>query len=89
MLPKISSNDIYTRPCLKIDDPDKAPFLIQEAEHAIIERARGLFRAWGDIIQEEEALRDGLYALRELKRGLAATGQFAEAAGQVTDSKNK
>ena len=77
-------NDIYLAVLLE-GDPDKVPFLIQEAERAIAERARELFEASGDIFEEEEALNDALYALRGLKSCLAVHGRFAEAAGQVTD----
>jgi hypothetical protein len=56
-------NDIYIAALLE-RDPDKVPFLIQEAERAIIERARELFKASGDIFEEEEALNDAFYALR-------------------------
>ena len=83
----LTNNDLphsrmLPRTCLKIDDPDKAPVLIQEAEHAIIARARGQFGASGDIIQEEEALNNGLYALRELKRSLAALGSSRKQPGR-------
>jgi hypothetical protein len=61
-------------------DKNRVPSLIVEAEHAIVARARELFQASGDNIQEEEALDDALYALHALKSCLATHGQFAEAA---------
>jgi len=48
-------------------DRDKTSARIAEAEQAILLRARELFQAPGDHIQEEEALDDALYALHALK----------------------
>ena len=59
---------------------EKMPPLIAEAERAIVDRARELFRSGGDNIQEEEALDDALYALHALKNCIAIHGQFASAA---------
>jgi len=53
---------------------------IADAESAILVRARELFEASGDNIQEEEALDDALYALRALKTCLEVHGGFATAA---------
>jgi hypothetical protein len=61
-------------------DVDRIPSLIAEAERAIISRARELFSAAGDHIQEEEALDDALYALHALKSCIQIHGRFAEAA---------
>jgi hypothetical protein len=61
-------------------DKDKIPSLIDQAERAIVGRARELFHSQGDHIQEEEGLEDALYALHALKTCLAAHGRFAEAA---------
>ena len=61
-------------------DVDRIPSLIAEAERAIITRARQLFCAAGDHIQEEEALDDALYALHALKSCIQIHGRFAEAA---------
>lgn len=61
-------------------DKDKIPFLIDQAERAIVDRARQLFQAEGDHIQEEEGLDDALYALHALKTCLATRGRVAEAA---------
>jgi hypothetical protein len=71
--------DLYTAALLE-GDRDKIPTLIQQAEGAIIQRARELFGSSGDHIQEEEAMDDALYALHALKTCLAIGGRFAEAA---------
>jgi hypothetical protein len=71
--------DIYVRALLE-GDKDRVASLIAEAERAIVERARELFQASGDNIEEEEALDDALYALHALKSCLATHGRFAEAA---------
>jgi hypothetical protein len=59
---------------------ERIPALIADAERAIISRARELFSAPGDNIQEEEALDDALYALHALKSCIQIHGRFAEAA---------
>jgi hypothetical protein len=59
---------------------DRIPALISDAERAIIARARELFAAPGDNIQEEESLDDALYALHALKSCIQIHGRFAEAA---------
>jgi len=61
-------------------DEEKVPSLITEAEVAIRVRARDLFHADGDNIEEEERLDDALYALHALKSCLAVHGRFAQAA---------
>ena len=61
-------------------EKERVPSRIAEAEVAIVERARLLFRSSGDNIQEEEALDDALYALRALKSCLLTHGGFAEVA---------
>jgi hypothetical protein len=71
--------DLYVAALLE-GDKDKIPFLIDQAERAIVDRARELFQAQGDHIQEEEGLEDALYALHALKTCLATHGRFAEAA---------
>jgi hypothetical protein len=81
-------NDIYVAALLE-GDPDKAPFVIQEAEEAIIEGARELFKVSANVIEEEKALNDALCALGERKACLAVHGRFAEAAGHVTDSEKQ
>jgi hypothetical protein len=61
-------------------DKDKTLARITDAELAIVNRAKELFKASGDNIQEEEALDDALYALRALKSCLEIHGGFAAAA---------
>jgi hypothetical protein len=50
-------------------ETDKSKLLQQiiEAEMALVLRARELFHAEGDHIEEEEALHDAMYALRALR----------------------
>lgn len=71
--------DLYVAALLE-GDKEKIPSLIDQAERAIVDRARELFRTAGDHIQEEEGLEDALYALHALKTCLATHGRFAEAA---------
>jgi hypothetical protein len=71
--------DLYVAALLE-SDTEKIPSLIAEAERAIVDRARVLFAAAGDHIEEEEALDDALYALRALGTCIAIHGRFAEAA---------
>lgn len=71
--------DLYVAALLE-GDKDKIPSLIDQAERAIVDRARELFHMQGDHIQEEEGLEDALYALHALKTCLATHGRFAEAA---------
>jgi hypothetical protein len=71
--------DLYVAALLE-GDKDKIPFLIEQAERAIVDRARQLFHSTGDHIQEEEGLEDALYALHALKTCLATHGRFAQAA---------
>jgi len=61
-------------------DRAKIPELISEAERAIVLRARGLFNAAGDNIEEEDGLDDALYALRALRSCLDTRNSLAEAA---------
>jgi hypothetical protein len=71
--------DVYVAALFESDSV-KVPFLIGEAERAIILRARDLFQSPGDHVEEEEALDDALYALHALKTCLEIHGRFAEAA---------
>jgi hypothetical protein len=71
--------DLYVAALLE-GDKDRIPVLIDEAERAIVHRARELFHTQGDHIQEEEGLEDALYALHALKTCLQTHGRFAEAA---------
>jgi hypothetical protein len=48
-------------------DRNKIPNRIDEAQKAIIARARELFGSTTDTIEEDQALDDALYALRALQ----------------------
>lgn len=52
-------------------DRNQIPFRIADAEKAIVARARELFSAGSDTIEEDQALDDALYALRALQNCLA------------------
>jgi hypothetical protein len=56
----------YTAALFEVDSV-KLPERIAEAEAALILRARELFHASGDNIEEEEAVDDAMYALRALR----------------------
>ena len=71
--------DLYLSALMEADK-DKAAARIVDAERAIVNRAKELFKASGDNIQEEEALDDALYALRALKNCLEIHGGFSMAA---------
>jgi len=71
--------DLYVAALLE-GDQEKIPSRIQDAELAIVHRARELFEVDGDHIQEQEGLDDALYALHALKSCLAVHGRFAQAA---------
>ncbi len=49
---------------------NRIPVLIADAEKAIVARARELFSAGSDTIEEDQALDDALYALRALQNCL-------------------
>jgi len=51
-------------------DKNRIPTRIADAEKAIVARARELFSAGGDTIEEDQALDDALYALRALQNCL-------------------
>jgi hypothetical protein len=70
---------LYLAALLEAND-GKISVRIADAERAIVNRARDLFKAPGDNIQEEEAMDDALYALRALKTCLDIHGGFAVAA---------
>jgi hypothetical protein len=78
-IPVNAWKDLYVAALLESDE-QKIPALIAQAERAIVDRARVLFGASGDNIEEEEALDDALYALRALSSCLAVHSRFAEAA---------
>ena len=48
-------------------DKNRIPARIADAEKAIVTRARELFSAGADTIEEDQALDDALYALRALQ----------------------
>jgi hypothetical protein len=76
--PKMWKN-LYVTALLEAD-VERAPTLIAEAERAIAERARELFKMSGDHIEEEQMMDDALYALHALRGCLAVHGRIAEAA---------
>ena len=51
-------------------DQERIPARIVDAEQAIVARARELFAAGNDTIEEDQALDDALYALRALQNCL-------------------
>jgi hypothetical protein len=71
--------ELYIAALMEAND-GKISARIADAERAIVNRARDLFKAPGDNIQEEEAMDDALYALRALKTCLDIDGGFAVAA---------
>lgn len=58
-------------------DKSLVPNRIAEAEKAIVARARELFSAGSDTIEEDQALDDALYALRALQNCLEFRAQAA------------
>jgi hypothetical protein len=77
MLQTKNWKDVYVAALVE-GDPQKIPSLIQEAESAIVARAKELFKTSSDNIEEGDALDDALYALYALKSCLAVHGRFAE-----------
>lgn len=79
--PSIGKNwrDVYVAALFE-SDCAKVPPLIAAAEQAIGLRARELFEAAGDHVQEEEALDDALYALHALGTCLKIHNRFADVA---------
>ena len=66
------SQDVQTwrhlyRAALFEANPERLLGRIAEAERALVLRARDLFSASGDNIEEEQALDDAMYALRALR----------------------
>jgi hypothetical protein len=67
--PALSSRnwkELYTAALFE-NDNDRVLERIADAERAIIDRARELFSAGCDTIEEDQALDDALYALRALQ----------------------
>jgi hypothetical protein len=58
--------ELYTAALFETDK-DRLPARIADAEKAILVRARELFAAGADTIEEDQALDDALYALRALQ----------------------
>jgi hypothetical protein len=58
--------DLYTAALFETDRV-QLPRRIADAEQAIVARARELFSAGNDTIEEDQALDDALYALRALQ----------------------
>jgi hypothetical protein len=61
-----SWRDLYTAALFETDK-DRIPSRIADAEKAIMSRARELFSAGADMIEEDQALDDALYALKALR----------------------
>ncbi|MFZ1931981.1 MAG: hypothetical protein WAU50_22760 [Candidatus Sulfotelmatobacter sp.] len=61
-----SWRELYTAPLFETDR-ERIPARIAHAEQAIVARARELFAAGNDTIEEDQALDDALYALRALQ----------------------
>lgn len=58
--------ELYIAALFETDD-QRIPERIADAEKAIVVRARELFSAGADTIEEDQALDDALYALRALQ----------------------
>jgi hypothetical protein len=64
-----SWRELYTAALFETDK-NRIPTRIADAEKAIVARARELFAAASDMIEEDQALDDALYALRALQNCL-------------------
>lgn len=64
-----SWRDLYSAALFETDK-SRIPCRIADAEKAIVARARELFSAGADTIEEDQALDDALYALRALQNCL-------------------
>lgn len=78
-LPTKNWKDLYVAALFE-SDTQQVHSRIEDAEGAIRGRARELFQAAGDNVDEAEALDDALYALHALRSCLAIHGRFATAA---------
>ena len=58
------------RAVLLENDPGKRPLLIDQAEKAIVTRARELFHSTGENAEEQEALDDAMYALHAFRSAI-------------------
>jgi hypothetical protein len=61
-----SWRELYTAALFETDNV-RLPARIADAKQAIVARARELFSAAADTIEEDQALDDALYALRALQ----------------------
>jgi len=61
--------ELYSAALFETDE-SRVPSRIVDAEKAIVARARELFSAGADTIEEDQALDDALYALRALQNCL-------------------
>jgi hypothetical protein len=68
--------ELYTAALFETDK-NRIPARIAEAERAIVARARELFSASSDTIEEDQALDDALYALRALQNCLDVNAMAA------------
>ncbi len=71
-----SWRDLYTAALFETDR-SRISARIADAEQAIIARARELFSAGNDTIEEDQALDDALYALKALQNCLQLQAQAA------------
>ncbi len=71
-----SWRDLYTAALFETDR-SRISARIADAEQAIVARARELFRAGNDTIEEDQALDDALYALKALQNCLQLQAQAA------------
>jgi hypothetical protein len=69
-------HELYTAALFE-RDRNRLPARIAEAEEAIVARARELFSAGSDTIEEDQALDDALYALRALQSCLESNALAA------------
>jgi hypothetical protein len=70
-LPSVSRKwrELYSAALFETEK-NRIPTRIADAEKAIVARARELFSAGSDTIEEDQALDDALYALRALQNCL-------------------
>ena len=78
-IPSSAWRELYTAALFEADR-NKILDRIDEAEKAIIARARELFGSTTDMIEEDQALDDALYALRALKHCVGPDDSAAAAA---------
>jgi hypothetical protein len=71
-----SWRELYTAALFETDQ-NRIPERIAQAEKAIVARARELFAASSDTIEEDQALDDALYALRALQNCLQGQASAA------------